>query len=170
MLMLGLRACLVSVLTVTVESSYELIAGYEPGSDVTQHNMLDLDQAEMETHLKVPDFVKAKAIYELGGNSGAKAEITVAALAADAAKGAEVKQGTVAVGKMKSAASAGATKITVSYSTVCKEGGLDTKDVSGCFTAGGGAITVGGVEIGAPHSGREQIPYLARLLHCCGEE
>merc|ERR1719298_97853 len=118
--MLGLSACLVAVLTVGVRSSYEVIAGYEPGSDVTQHNMLDLDQAEMETHLKVPDFDKAKAIYTLGGNSGAKAEITVSALAVDAAKGAVVKQGTVAVGKMKSAASAGATKITVSYtSSVC---------------------------------------------------
>merc|ERR1711985_214283 len=122
-----------------------------PGSDVIQHNLLDLDQAEMETHLKVPDYAKTKAIYTLGGNSGAKAEITVSALAADAAKGAEVKQGTVAVGKMKSAASAGATAITVSYtSSVCKEGGLDTKDVSGCFTVGGGAITIGGVDIGAP--------------------
>merc|ERR1719271_931246 len=128
-----------------------VIAGYVPGSDVKQHNMLDLDQAEMETHLKVPDFEKAKAIYLNGGNSGAKAEMTVSALAADAAKGAEVKQGTVAVGKMKSAASAGATTITVSYtSSVCKEGGLDTKDVSGCFTVGGGAITIGGVDIGAP--------------------
>jgi hypothetical protein len=132
------------------KDSYELIAGYEPGSDVTQHNMLDLDQAEMETHLKVPDFAKAKAIYLSGGNSGAKAEITVSALAADAAKGAQVKQGTVGVGKMKSAASAGSTKITVSYSSVCKDGGLDTKDTSGCFTAGGGAITVAGVDIGAP--------------------
>merc|ERR1719160_2037457 len=104
----------------------------------------------METHLKTPYYDKASAIYNLGGNSGAKAEITVSALAADAAKGAVVKQG-AAVGKMKSAASAGATKITVSYTTsVCKEGGLDTQDVSGCFTVGGGAITVGGVDIGAP--------------------
>merc|ERR1712224_739465 len=109
----GLRACLVAVFTVGAHASYELIAGYEPGSDVTQHNMLDLDQAEMETHLKVPDYGKAKAIYELDGNSGAKAEITVSALAADVAKGEKVKQGTTAVGKMKSAASAGATKITV---------------------------------------------------------
>merc|ERR1711977_463273 len=82
--------------------------------------------------------------------SGAKADITVSALAADAAKGAEVKQGTVAIGKMKSAASAGATTITVSYSSVCKEGGLDTQDVSGCFTVAGGAITIGGADIGAP--------------------
>jgi len=86
----------------------------------------------------------------LGGNSGAKAEITVSALPGDAAKGEEVKQGTVGIGKLKSAASAGATMITVSYSSVCKEGGLDTKDVSGCFTVGGGAITVGGVDIGDP--------------------
>merc|ERR1719311_942714 len=139
-----------TIFTLGVESSYELIAGYEPGSDVTQHNMLDLDQAEMETHLKLPDFAKAKAIYTLGGNSGAKAEITVSALAADAAKGAEVKQGTVGIGKMKSAASAGATKITVSYSSVCKEGGLATQDLSGCFTVAGGAITIGGADIGAP--------------------
>merc|ERR1712224_147611 len=147
----GLRACLVAVFTVGAHASYELIAGYEPGSDVSQHNMLDLDQAEFETHLKGPYYDKAKAIYTLGGNSGAKAEITVSALAADAAKGAEVKQGTVGIGKMKSAAAAGATTITVSYTTsVCKEGGLDTKDVSGCFKVGGGAITVDGVDIGAP--------------------
>jgi len=96
------------------------------------------------------DFEKAKAIYTLGGNSGAKAKITVSALTADAAKGAEVKQGTVGLGKMKSAASSGATEIEVSYSSTCKEGGLATKDVSGCFTVEGGAITVGGVDIGAP--------------------
>merc|ERR1719355_452275 len=152
--MLGLRACLVIVFTVSVEgdahAKYASIAGYAPGSDVTQHNMLDLDQAEFETHLKVPDYTKANAIYTLGGNSGAKAEITVSALPGDAAKGEEVKQGTVGIGKLKSAASAGATMITVSYSSVCKEGGLDTKDVSGCFTVGGGAITVGGVDIGDP--------------------
>merc|ERR1719146_221829 len=151
-----LGACLVAVLAIGVQGdavrklSYEQIAGYEPGSDVIQHNMLDLDQAEMETHLKTPHYDKAKAIYTLGGNSGAKAEITVSALAKDAAKGAEVKQGTVGLGKMKSAASAGTTKITVSYKSVCKEGGLATKDVSGCFTVGGGPVTVGGADIGAP--------------------
>ena len=88
---------------------YQLIAGYAPGSDVSQHNLIDLDQAEMETHLKVNDFAKAKAIYTLGGNSGAKASITVGALAAQAAKGAAVMQGGVAKGKMKSAAGAGST-------------------------------------------------------------
>ena len=58
-----------------------VIAGYEPGSDVTQHNLLDLDQAALEAALKKDpvDFETAKAIYTLGGNSGAKAEITVSA-------------------------------------------------------------------------------------------
>ena len=88
----SLGACLAAALARGVQGQYESIAGYEPGSDVTQHNMLDLDQAEMETHLKGPDFDKAKDIYTLGGNSGATAEITVIALDFDAAKGAEVRQ------------------------------------------------------------------------------
>merc|ERR1719388_216089 len=129
---------------------YQLIAGYAPGSDVSQHNLIDLDQSEMEMHLKVNDFAKAKAIYTLGGNSGAKASITVGALAAQAAKGAAVMQGGVAKGKMKSAAAAGSTSITVSYTSVCKEGGLSTKDVSGCFTTIGGAISIAGTNVGAP--------------------
>ena len=111
----GLGACLVAVLSGEVagafarQLSYERIAGYAPGSDVSQHNLIDLDQAEMETHLKVNDFAKAKAIYTLGGNSGAKASITISALAAQAAKGAAIMQGGVVKGKMKSAAAAGST-------------------------------------------------------------
>merc|ERR1719313_1823184 len=85
-----------------------------------------------------------------GGNSGAKAEITVSALAAAAAKKAAVTQRGVAIGYLKSSASAGATTITVSYLSVCKEGGLPTKDTSGCFTVGGGAIMIAGVDVGAP--------------------
>jgi hypothetical protein len=104
----------------------------------------------MEAQLKISNFAAAKAIYTLGGNSGPKATITVNALDANAAKGAEVKQGEMRLGMMKSSASAGATSITVSYKSVCKEGGLATKDVSGCFTVGAGSISVGGVIVGAP--------------------
>jgi hypothetical protein len=70
------------------------IAGYEPGSDVTQHNRLDLDQNEMEGFLgkTPPDFTKAKAIYEQGAHSGAYARLTVIALPADLAKSAAVVQ------------------------------------------------------------------------------
>jgi uncharacterized protein (DUF305 family)/plastocyanin len=129
-----------------------VIAGYEPGSDVTQHNLLDLDQAALEAALKKSpvDYETAKAIYTKGGNSGAKAEMTVSALGADAAKKAAVMQAGVAIGYMKSAASAGATSITVTYLSVCKEGGLPTKDTSGCFTVGGGPLSIAGVNVGAP--------------------
>jgi hypothetical protein len=129
---------------------YEKIVGYEPHTDVVPHSMIDLDQKEFETHLKVPNYALAKDIYMKGGNSGGKAVMTVGALAAAAAKGAEVKQGAVAVGKMKSAAAAGDTSITVSYKSMCKDGGASTKDLSGCFTVAGGDITIGGNSAGAP--------------------
>ena len=48
------------------------IAGYFPGSDVTQHNAIDLDQAAMETELETPDFAAAAAHYTDGGNSVSK--------------------------------------------------------------------------------------------------
>merc|ERR1719428_685556 len=129
-----------------------VIAGYEPGSDVSQHNLLDLDQAALEAALKKSpvDYETAKAIYTKGGNSGARAEMTLSALAADAAKKAAVMQGGVAIGYMKTSAAAGATSITVTYLSVCKEGGLPTKDTHGCFTVGGGAISIAGVDVGAP--------------------
>jgi len=74
--------------------------------------------------------------------------MTVSALPSDLAKKAEVIQGSNK-GTMKKAASAGATSIEVSYTSVCKEGGLATKDTSGCFTDGA-EVTVGGVSIGTP--------------------
>ena len=48
------------------------IAGYAPGSDVVQHNMLDLDQADLEAYLKEApvNFAAAKKIYNEGGHSG----------------------------------------------------------------------------------------------------
>jgi len=48
-----------------------VIAGYVPGSDVTQHNRIDLDQKEIEAALKASpaDFTLAKTWYTVGGNS-----------------------------------------------------------------------------------------------------
>jgi len=65
--------------TRTRELSAEKIAGYEPQSQVTDHNAIDKDQAAMETALKkaTPDYATAKAIYEQGGNSKSYAEITL---------------------------------------------------------------------------------------------
>jgi hypothetical protein len=50
------------------------IAAYQPGTDVTEHNKIDLDQAAIETALKQepPDFAAAKAVYTGGGNSVSK--------------------------------------------------------------------------------------------------
>merc|ERR1719238_1901713 len=76
-------------------ASYNQIAGYEPGSDVTQHNRLDLDQQLMEAYLgeAEPDFANAKGIYEGGGHSGAYARMTVTATTAALESGAAVRQG-----------------------------------------------------------------------------
>merc|ERR1719506_2518951 len=121
----------------------------------------------MEKYLSAPiDYAKAKNIYELGGNSGGYAEITLTtALAAAHAKGvAVVQNGNAAptTGTLKSSAAAGATSIKVSYTSTCKAGGYAANadntnsnsalhaDTTGCFTVGGGAITVGGTDVGAP--------------------
>ena len=51
--------------------AFNAIAGYVPGSDVTQHNQIDLDQKEIETALAASpaDFSLAKTRYTVGGNS-----------------------------------------------------------------------------------------------------
>eukprot|EP00964_Phaeocystis_antarctica_P129927 scaffold93760_cov64-Phaeocystis_antarctica.AAC.1 len=45
------------------------MAGYVPGSDVTEHAKIDLDQAAMEAALETADFVGAIDKYSNGGNS-----------------------------------------------------------------------------------------------------
>ena len=47
----------------------EPIAGYIPGSDVVQHNRIDLDQAAMESALGTYDWTTATSHYSVGGNS-----------------------------------------------------------------------------------------------------
>merc|ERR1719487_2527705 len=51
--------------------------GYDPGTDVSQHARLDLDQAELEAFLKKGDFAAAGRIYNQGGNSGGYAQLTL---------------------------------------------------------------------------------------------
>merc|ERR1719171_1974085 len=129
------------------------ITGYDPGSDVYQHSLLDLDQKEMESHLGAspPDFAAAKTIYNGGGNSGAYAQVTIPALAEAVGKGMVVTQGSVAIGHAKSTAAKGATSLTISYASTCKVGGLppQVQDATGCFTTSS-AISAGSVDIGQP--------------------
>ena len=59
----------------TAACAREPIAGYIPGSDVTEHNKIDLDQAAMEAALAsdVEDnFEQATTVYTEGGNSVSK--------------------------------------------------------------------------------------------------
>ena len=52
--------------------AFEAIAGYAPGSNVTQHNALDGDQANMQTALETADFTTATTAYATGGSSTSK--------------------------------------------------------------------------------------------------
>ena len=146
-----LALCTFLLITTTAQASYGNIVGYEPGSDVEQHSFIDLDQQEMETHLKgnPPDFNAARKIYTLGGNSGGYAQFTVLALAQNVAKGAAVSQtgNAGATGYMKSSASAGDTTVKVTYTSKCKMGGASSPDTNGCFTVSG-VLSVNGVDIG----------------------
>ena len=58
--------------SVTAACTFAPIAGYIPGSDVTQHNKVDLDQQAMETELKSLNFSGATHWYAVGGNSLSK--------------------------------------------------------------------------------------------------
>lgn len=154
--MMSFAACLVAIFMSGTEGellrklSYENYAGYEAASDVKSHSHIDLDQKEMEAHLKNSDFAAAKAIYTLGGNSGATAHIVITPQTMGASKGARVKQGNVAVGVLKSDSVAGQSIIKVTYMSHCKDGGSDTKDLSGCFKVGAGLVSIAGVDVGTP--------------------
>ena len=132
-------------------TDYPLIAGYAPGSGVTDHNNLDLDQAALETQLaeSPADFTTAQAIYTQGGNSKAYAEFTVPAISASVAKGAAItcvgQSGSVSATTYAAAAS-GDTVLKLKYAVgTCNVGGLnaEVQVLTGCCTTG--AITVAGL-------------------------
>ena len=74
--MAGLVALLGLLLGLVEGSDWPDIAGYTPGSDVTKHANLDLDQQALEAALKestngtdTPNFDLAEDLYAVGGNS-----------------------------------------------------------------------------------------------------
>ena len=69
---LGITCAHVGALPGTSSCSLEPIAGYIPGSDVTEHNKIDLDQKDMETALSSGDWTAATSAYATGGNSQSK--------------------------------------------------------------------------------------------------
>jgi hypothetical protein len=134
------------VASLFISGSYDKIAGYAPGSQVTDHNAVDLDQAVMESHLSDGDFVKATAVYQNGGNSKSYAGLTVPTTAKNIKKGAAMtattKSGVVITGKAYDNYDAGVTSIRFQYSTSntqwngdgtpghndCRVGGMQTDD------------------------------------------
>lgn len=116
-------------------ASWSNIAGYAPGSKVTSHNAIDLDQKAIELELgqATIDYNAVRNIYEQGGNSKTYAEFTVPALSSAVSKGDQVVGATSSItGSMYTSYAVGATTIRVAYATAevqatyvnCKEGAL----------------------------------------------
>eukprot|EP00966_Prymnesium_polylepis_P146083 3374299-Prymnesium_polylepis.1 len=93
-----------------------------PGSQVTDHNAIDLDQKAIEAALgETPvDWTTAENIYRNGGNSKSYTQFTVPSLTAAISKGTTITgftsggtSGTAVAGKAYSSYSAGDTSIRV---------------------------------------------------------
>jgi len=141
--------------------SFSKIAGYTPGSQVTDHCAIDLDQKAIEAQLslKTPEaFEKARKIYNNGGHSKSYALITlIDALKSDVKKSDPIsstnEKGSVS-GKAYEDYDKGTTgEIKVLYSTTdlqasyvdCQVGALTEPNMSGCFAASG-VLKIGDVE------------------------
>jgi len=130
--------------------NYADIAGYDPGSDVTQHNRIDLDQKMMEDALKAGDFTKARAIYEVGGNSGPYATVTVPATQAVKSGQAVTQSGSAGKGKVKKDKASG-TSVDITYTSTCVDTVHIPGGTGGCFVANAGMLKANGtIEIGNP--------------------
>mmetsp|Transcript_12624 Transcript_12624/g.27266 ORF Transcript_12624/g.27266 Transcript_12624/m.27266 type:complete len:523 (-) Transcript_12624:90-1658(-) len=141
--------------------SFSDIAGYPPGSQVTDHCALDLDQAAMQAQLSLmtPDsFQQAQQIYNKGGHSKSYALITLTVgLASDIKKGEQIlgknAAGTQVNGKAAADYESGLQQIKVYYATTdvqesymtCRVGALVDTMTDGCFVADG-VLTIDGKE------------------------
>lgn len=134
-------------------ASYERIGGYEPASQVTDHNAIDLDQAAMEEQLALgtaESYTNALKIYSDGAFSKSVAEVTLSsALTANVPKGTPIMgknaAGNQVAGKAYEDNAAGATSIAVQYQTSdsqinyvgCQVGAAVSPVTDGCFAATG---------------------------------
>jgi hypothetical protein len=143
--------------------SYTSILNYNPGSGVTDHANIDLDQAAMETALGTYDFVGAKAMYETGAHSKPSAVCTLtspttagAAIAKKDAVTFTTSNGDSVSGKAYTDYTADATEIVFTYpvasirvqpaDTACYVGGLAAADQStlGCIAGSSGTDAASG--------------------------
>eukprot|EP00092_Neocalanus_flemingeri_P032860 GFUD01035738.1.p1 GENE.GFUD01035738.1~~GFUD01035738.1.p1 ORF type:complete len:451 (-),score=87.11 GFUD01035738.1:395-1747(-) len=129
----------------------DLIVGYQPNSDVSEHLKLDLDQRDFEDFLNKGDFKSASDIYVNGGNSMKTAKIEMNGnLPRNLAKGALVEQG-AATGTLAAKAATGGTTLKVGITSKCVGGFAQDTDTSGCFKWSDGVpVKVDGEEVGTP--------------------
>ncbi|KAL3909438.1 MAG: hypothetical protein SGILL_008088, partial [Bacillariaceae sp.] len=136
-----------------------LIAGYEPRSQVTDHNAIDLDQQLMETQLALgttQSYETAKNIYTSGSHSKSIATMTLNTGLINAIESGKVVSGVSASGteingKTTQAYPAGSTSISIQYQTLpiqsayvgCQVGASPSPNTDGCFTATG-TLTIEG--------------------------
>jgi len=153
-------ASVLVLLASTANASFELIANYEPQSQVTDHNAIDLDQEMMENQLALANdeaYTNALAIYSEGANSKSTAKVTLASpLERSATKGNKVTgrnaDDNQVVGKLFEDVASGATEILIQYQTSdiqksyvgCQVGASQTPNTEGCF-ASSGTVDIDGV-------------------------
>jgi len=142
--------------------SYDLISFYEPKSQVTDHNAIDLDQEAIEDQLAIGSdvsFEKARRIYSDGGHSKSVAEVTLSSpLTRGMGKFSMVSgksaNGLPIYGKLYDNYPNGDTRIEIQYRTFdqqstyvgCQVGGLPRPNLDGCF-APSGTIEIDGESI-----------------------
>jgi len=145
--------------------SFEPIGlNYEPGSQVTDHNAIDLDQAALERQLALAtdeSFAAAKAIYQEGGHSKSYAIVVLSSpLVSGVSKGTAITgvtaDGAPVQGKAYADHPAGETELRMQYITTdmqdsyvsCQVGALDAvgeANYEGCL-ANTGTVTVSGTD------------------------
>jgi len=153
-------ASVLVLLASTANASYEMIANYEPQSQVTDHNAIDLDQEAMENQLALANeeaYANALAIYSEGAHSKSTAKVTLASPLANAGtKGTKVTGRNAdenqVVGKLYEDVASGATEVLIQYQTSdiqksyvgCQVGASQTPNTEGCF-ASSGTVDIDGV-------------------------
>eukprot|EP00980_Cylindrotheca_fusiformis_P025157 scaffold13207_cov143-Cylindrotheca_fusiformis.AAC.10 len=140
---------------------YEKVAGYLPGSQVTDHCSIDLDQKAIEDQLADgtnDSFEKALEIYNNGGHSKSYAQVTLTPnLTKNLSKGTEIMgknaDGVEVRGKAYDDYSAGDKVIKIQYATTdiqdsyvgCQVGALVDINTEDCF-AENGEFTIDGTQ------------------------
>jgi len=148
--------------------SLEQIAGYEPLSQVTDHNAIDLDQEAMEALLALANedaYLSALKIYTDGAHSKSVAEVTLtSALPADVERGTPIMgvgaDGNQIAGKAFEDTAAGAPSMIVQYKTSdsqksymnCQVGASVSPNIDGCFAAAGSFDIDGKYEVDYTYS------------------